>query len=680
MIVADNETAVDLLYYEAIARTVVRLVCEKSDEPLSVGIHGDWGAGKSSVLMMVEESFSNDDRVLCVRFNGWLFQGFEDAKAVLIETIVEELRRKRPASQKVAEQVKKVLRRVDWMKLARKAGAYGLTLATGIPHPETLRDLGAAARSLISKGAEDVSPETVAALVKGSDEFLREVVEESAPEQMHAFRKEFAELLAEAEVDRLIVLVDDLDRCLPDTAIETLEAIRLFLFVPRAAFVIAADEGMIEYAVRQHFPDLPVATGPATYARNYLEKLIQVPFRLHSLGYAETRIYVALLLVQSACGEKSDVFQKLTRMAREVLRRPWKGPGLDRKAVEAALGSVPDEVERAMELAGRIAPVLADGARGNPRQIKRFINTMMLRLAIAEERGFRDELNISVLAKIMLAERFAPELYDAIARGSANTGASEELSALEAIVTAPPTDQETNLANGKEKALSSDVSLPDWPNLEWAKQWAAIDPPLAENDLVEARRRVGWMVSRDTTSLDEAGVARAGVESVLENGNDAVFGTMFWFLVAGGPGALAFRLANTLDAMWGYRTARFIDFGRAAARIDDLLNWIPARLTALSYALLGMTGQAIACWRAQAGAWDSPNAGPVMAAGAGALNVALGGAAVYHGQLETRPLLGAGGPPDAQSLRRAVRLVQRGVWLWIGTIGLATLLIGFAHA
>lgn len=496
MIVADNETAVDLLYYEAIARTVVRLVCEKSDAPLSVGIHGDWGAGKSSVLMMVEESFSDDDRVLCVRFNGWLFQGFEDAKAVLIETIVEELRRKRPTSRKVGEQVKKVLRRVDWMKLARKAGAYGLTLATGVPHPETIRDLGAAARSLITKGTEDVSPETIAALVEGSDELLREVAEDSAPEQMHAFRKEFAELLADAEVDRLIVLVDDLDRCLPDTAIETLEAIRLFLFVPRAAFVIAADEGMIEYAVRQHFPDLPVSTGPATYARNYLEKLIQVPFRLPSLGYAETRIYVTLLLVLSACGEKSDAFQELTGMAREVLRRPWKGPGLDRKAVEDALGSVPGEVERAMELAGRIAPVLADGARGNPRQIKRFINTMMLRLAIAEERGFRDELNISVLAKIMLAERFAPELYDAIARGSANTGASEELAALEAVVAVAHTDTKTKLAHGQERTLLAEASLPDWPNLEWAKQWAAIDPPLAEHDL-----RPYVFVTRDRRSV-----------------------------------------------------------------------------------------------------------------------------------------------------------------------------------
>ena len=136
--------------------------------------------------------------------------------------------------------------------------------------------------------------ENLATLVGDSNDFLREVAEDSAPEQIHAFRKEFEELLERADIDRLVVLVDDLDRCLPEIAIETLEAIRLFLFVPRAAFVIAADEGMIEYAVRQHFPDLPVTTGPATYARNYLEKLIQVPFRLPSGGIG----------VQSAHGGK----------------------------------------------------------------------------------------------------------------------------------------------------------------------------------------------------------------------------------------------------------------------------------------------------------------------------------------------------------------------------------------
>ena len=484
MIVADNETSVDLLYYGAIARTVVRLVGEKSDEALSVGVHGDWGAGKSSVLMMVEEAFEDNERVLCVRFNGWLFQGFEDAKAVLIETIVDELLRKRSKRDKVADQAKKVLRRVDWMKVARKASSYGISLATGIPHPETVKDLSAAVRAVVAKGGEGATAENLATLVRDSNDFLREVEEDSAPEQMHAFRKEFEELLERADIDRLVVLVDDLDRCLPEIAIETLEAIRLFLFVPRAAFVIAADEGMIEYAVRQHFPDLPVTTGPATYARNYLEKLIQVPFRLPSLGYAETRIYVTLLLVLNNYGEDSDTFSKIAGLAREVLRRPWKGPGLDRKAIGEALGSVPEEIERALELSGRIAPILADGARGNPRQIKRFINTMMLRLAIAEERGFRDELNISVLAKIMLAERFAPELYDAMARGSANTGASEDLGALEAAVLQQlPGELKTKSADGKGKEPSVGASPPDWPNLEWAKQWAAIEPPLAEHDL-----------------------------------------------------------------------------------------------------------------------------------------------------------------------------------------------------
>ena len=497
MIVADNETAVDLLYYDAIAHTVVRLIVERSDEPLSVGVHGDWGAGKSSVLMMVEAAFEENDRVLCVRFNGWLFQGFEDAKAVLIETIIDELLRKRRTVDKVVDQAKKVLRRVDWMKIARKASAYGISLATGTPHPDTIKDLVAAARTVVAKGGEGATVESLGALVSGSNEFLREVEEDGAPEQMHAFREEFEELLKRADVDRLVVLVDDLDRCLPEIAIETLEAIRLFLFVPRAGFVIAADEAMIEYAVRQHFPDLPVTTGAATYARNYLEKLIQVPFRLPSLGYAETRIYVTLLLVLNDCGEGSDTFSKIAGLAKEVLRRPWKGPGLDRNAISDALGSVPEAVERALELSGRIAPILADGARGNPRQIKRFVNTMMLRLAIAEERGFRDELNISVLAKVMLAERFAPELYDAIARGSANTGASEELGALEAAVSRQGSGALGKLsANGKGKESNPPASPPDWPNLEWAKQWAAIDPPLAEHDL-----RPYVFVTRDRRSV-----------------------------------------------------------------------------------------------------------------------------------------------------------------------------------
>lgn len=188
---------------------------------------------------------------------------------------------------------------------------------------------------------------------------------------------------------------------------------------------------------------------------------------------------------------------------------------------------------------------------------------------------------------------------------------------------------------------------------------------LGAGDLVEARSRVGYMVSRDTGEMDAQAVATATVESVLENGNDAVFGALFWFLVAGAPGVLLFRLANTLDAMWGYRTPRFLYFGWAAARLDDALNFVPARLTALTYSLLGSTTNALRCWRIQARAWDSPNAGPVMAAGAGALRLGLGGGAYYHGEWEERPPLGLGSPPDASSIQAALRLVRSGVVLWV---------------
>tara|TARA_R110001606_G_scaffold1937_20_gene8005 strand:- start:6031 stop:6975 length:945 start_codon:yes stop_codon:yes gene_type:complete len=208
----------------------------------------------------------------------------------------------------------------------------------------------------------------------------------------------------------------------------------------------------------------------------------------------------------------------------------------------------------------------------------------------------------------------------------------------------------------------------------------AVALPLAAGDLPAARQAVARLVSRDTGELDATGVATAATESVLENGADALFASLFWFLVAGLPGVVAHRMVNTLDAMWGYRTARFERFGKAAARLDDLLNWIPARLTALGYALAGRFWPALRCWRRQARQWQSPNAGPVMAAGAGALGVSLGGAAPYHGRRKERPILGEGPPAGADSIEAAVVLMRRALLLWLLVAMIGVLLVLTASA
>ncbi|WP_426117357.1 adenosylcobinamide-phosphate synthase CbiB [Massilia sp. PWRC2] len=207
---------------------------------------------------------------------------------------------------------------------------------------------------------------------------------------------------------------------------------------------------------------------------------------------------------------------------------------------------------------------------------------------------------------------------------------------------------------------------------------------LARGDMPEARRLTARIVSRDTRSASDTALARASTESLLENGNDAVFATLFWFIVAGAPGAVLFRAANTLDAMWGYRSARYLRFGFTAARLDDAFNLLPARLTACSYVLMarGMPARQHAwrCWRLQAPLWDSPNAGPVMASGAGALGIVLGGAAIYDGAIEHRPQLGYGVPASGADITRAWQLVARTTVLWLLVALTASALAQCCHA
>jgi predicted KAP-like P-loop ATPase len=350
MMLTDNETKVDLLNNEAIAKTIIELLREKPERAVTIGVHGDWGAGKSSILEMIENGLSSEEDVLCIKFNGWRFQGFEDAKIALIEGIVTGLIEKRPLLTQAGLAVKDVFRRIDWLKIARHGGGLAFTAFTGIPTADQVGAVVGTLKGIFSDPSKLATQENYNKAIDGVQGLLKPGESKNVPEEIEAFRKAFDTLLKQAGIKQLIVLIDDLDRCLPDTAIETLEAVRLFVFTARTAFIVAADEAMIEYSVRKHFPELPDTTGPRDYARNYLEKLIQIPFRIPALGETETRIYVTLLLIGAELGEDNPAYLALIATARELLKRPWKTAGLDAQTVKAALGDNVGQVQNALTL------------------------------------------------------------------------------------------------------------------------------------------------------------------------------------------------------------------------------------------------------------------------------------------------------------------------------------------
>lgn len=514
MLIPDHETEIDYLNCEAISQTVVELLKDNRKRALTVGIHGDWGAGKSSILKMIAADLSLDEDVAVLWFNGWTFQGFDDAKTVLIENTITELCRQRSKVGKVKEKAAKLLKRVNWLKIAKLSSGVAFNVLTGLPSPAQIETVIGALQSL-GQNAANIDASTVPAKLDEIAGLLKPAEDmDNLPETIHQFREDFQDLLEEAKIKQLVVLIDDLDRCLPATAVQTLEAIRLFLFVPKSAFVIGADEAMIEYAVRQHFPDLPVASGPLPYARNYLEKLIQVPFRIPALGAQETRTYVTLLLVQSIVGEDHDGFDRLLQKAKDALKKPWLGTGLSQADIQGVDAGAKDDLNSAFVLAQQIAPILAEGTKGNPRQIKRFLNALLVRQIIAKARGFGDQIKQPVLAKLMLAERFQPDFYEHISMQamSAGDGRVSDLVVLEA---GSQEEKPKEKARGTDKKGSKkeETTLPNetakWLERDWLKRWLQLEPRLAAEDL-----RPYVFVARDKRLLASAAV-QGGLEALI---------------------------------------------------------------------------------------------------------------------------------------------------------------------
>lgn len=472
----DVETADDLLNFRLIANIATSLVFESEGEPVSIGISGKWGTGKSSLVKMIGEKLQSENsqgEYVFLEFNAWLYQGYDDAKLALLQSVSDKILTIAEERESLVDKAFSFAKRINYfraLKIAAPAIAGGL-FGSAIGGPiggilgvvSGIASAGAATPDDIEKLTSDyskLSPE-LSGILKPEQNL-------SLPKQIEELRGSLTNLLKELNIT-LVVLVDDLDRCMPNTAISTLEAMRLLLFVPRTAFIIAADEGMIRSAVRSHFsqPDLD-----SDLVTNYFDKLIQVPLRVPRLSTNDVKAYVIILLSELAVRKKTlsqEIADKAKKIILDKAKKSWQGT-LTKKDLQEAFGNHASILEKEISISLEISEILSSTKEisGNPRLIKRFLNNLIIRQKIAEEQGLA--IAFEELVKMQLFERCATSAaFDYLARQvtESDDGKPEFIVKIE-----------RELQKG-DPYIAPDTS---WSN-PFIESWIGIKPALASIDL-----------------------------------------------------------------------------------------------------------------------------------------------------------------------------------------------------
>lgn len=499
---SDNEASQDCLNFQMVADTAAEMIIQSSGRPLSLGVSGGWGVGKTTMIRLIEGALKKhgDDKFLFVQFNAWLYQGYDDARAALMDVIARALLQRAEAMKTGLDKAKELLRRVDWIRAAKLAAGPAISMALGLPPlgfaGEAIGALGRLLRG--AGGKEDVQSvvETGKQTTDAAGSLLKPRQEESPPKEIQDLRQHFEETLRELKLS-LVVFIDDLDRCLPTTAIGTLEAIRLFLFLENTAFVIAADDTMIRHAVRVHFGDLGIDD---SLVRNYFDKLIQVPIRVPPLGTQDVRAYMMMLFIEAselAAAHKDELRQRICQQ----LACTWQGKRVDRSFVAGLIKDCPPALLSRLDTADRLAPLMTTASQiaGNPRLVKRFLNTLSIRMSIAKTQGV--SVDEAVLAKLLLFERCARD-----------TAYTELVSAVNIDDEGKP--RFLKLLEDKATAGQPIEPCPPAWNDPFIKEWLAMPPLLADMDL-----RPAVYVSRDhmpiITPADQMSSEAAGLLAAL---------------------------------------------------------------------------------------------------------------------------------------------------------------------
>lgn len=483
----DVEAEVDLLNHGIVARAAAGLISDAAGAPLTVGISGGWGAGKSTLVKLIGAELRADSETqqkagnkkppyVLLEFNAWLYQGYEDARHALLDVVTDKLLEVAKKDETKSQKVLAFVKRVRVLKTLKFLAPVATHVATGAALGGPVGGLiGAVSGFLTASGNLADRKDELAAIKEAYDELqpeLKDLVdarkERSLPQEIQGLRDAFEKLLEELDIT-LVVLVDDLDRCLPDTAISTLEAMRLLLHVKRSAFIIAADENMIRGAVRAHFKGVEIEDGLVT---SYFDKLIQVPLRVPRLGVNEVKAYVVLLMAELA-ERKGNLshgvrFQGQTIIL-EKLKESWN-TGLTREVLNEAFGKEAHLIATELDIADQLASLLATSEEisGNPRLIKRFLNNLMLRQTMAKAMGMT--LPFAEFVKVQLLERCASVPAFEFLTKAVAASADGKAAFLESLEKAAGKD---------EKYTSPDASW-DTPFYE---QWVKLSPQLSAVDL-----------------------------------------------------------------------------------------------------------------------------------------------------------------------------------------------------